>query len=297
MKQRYNLVARIKMIDEQIKKENNNQFKTKIDKVVAKLRGKRGVNIGSMWDVMKQVKRKKEEPPTAIKSKEGKILEDPELIKDRYIEHFCEILENVPAETEEERKQEDFINNVFARIMEIGKRTENTLTSLEEVKIAIKQLKKKKCKDRTGWYSELVTETGDEMAECLHTLMNRMEKERIVPEPWNIVKVKTIGKIGSILDMNNKRGLFIAEILSKVYEIVLKNRNDEKIRSYLSDFQIGGVKLRAPVDCIILLSEVIRQKRKLGKKCYIMFGDAVKCFDKLWLKDSLVELFKAGCNV
>ena len=50
----------------------------------------------------------------------------------------------MPAETEEERKQEDFINNVFARIMEIGKRTENTLTSLEEVKIAIKQLKKKK---------------------------------------------------------------------------------------------------------------------------------------------------------
>ena len=56
----------------------------------------------------------------------------------------------MPAETEEERKQEDFINNVFARIMEIGKRTENTLTSLEEVKIAIKQLKKKNAKTEQG---------------------------------------------------------------------------------------------------------------------------------------------------
>ena len=28
-----------------------------------------------------------------------------------------------------------------------------------------------------------------------------------------------------------------------------------------------------------------------------MFGDAVKCFDKLWLKDSLVELYKAGCDL
>ena len=77
----------------------------------------------------------------------------------------------------------------------------------------------------------------------------------------------------------------------------MKNRNKENKTNYVSDYQMGGVKERAPVDNIILLSEVIRQKRKLGKKCYIMFGDAVKCFDKLWLKDSLVELYKAGCNV
>ena len=56
-RQRYQLVARMKMIDDQIRTENHNQFKTKIGKVVAKLRGKRGVNIGSMWEVMKRVKR------------------------------------------------------------------------------------------------------------------------------------------------------------------------------------------------------------------------------------------------
>ena len=28
----------------------------------------------------------------------------------------------------------------------------------------------------------------------------------------------------------------------------------------------------------------------------MVFGDAVKCFDKLWLKDALVELYKAGCE-
>ena len=32
------------------------------------------------------------------------------------------------------------------------------------------------------------------------------------------------------------------------------------------------------------------------KKTYIVYGDAVKCFDKLWLKDALVELYKAGCT-
>ena len=35
----------------------------------------------------------------------------------------------------------------------------------------------------------------------------------------------------------------------------------------------------------------------MGKKTYVVFGDAAKCFDKLWLRDSLVEMYKAGCNM
>ena len=98
------------------------------------------------------------------------------------------------------------------------------------------------------------------------------------------------------MEMDNKRGLFITDILSKIYEKVIKNRNAEKISNYTSDFQMGGVKERCPGDCLLLLSETIRVQRKQGKKCYLVFGDAVKCFDKLWLKDSLVELYKAGCE-
>ena len=45
-----------------------------------------------------------------------------------------------------------------------------------------------------------------------------------------------------------------------------------------------------------IFSEIIRKNRKLGRKTYVVFGDAAKCFDKLWLKDCLVELFNAGCN-
>ena len=55
--------------------------------------------------------------------------------------------------------------------------------------------------------------------------------------------------------------------------------------AYLSDYQTGGVKFRSNVDNIMITSEIIRQKKKAGKKCYMFFGDAVKCFDKLWLKD------------
>ena len=78
--------------------------------------------------------------------------------------------------------------------------------------------------------------------------------------------------------------MFITEIVSKVYEKVLKNRNTEHLEKYMSPFQTGGTKGRATVDNKIVLSEVIRRNRKMKIKTYIVFGDAVKCFDKLWLK-------------
>ena len=96
--------------------------------------------------------------------------------------------------------------------------------------------------------------------------------------------------------MDNKRGLFITEIISKIYERVLKKRNQEKISNHLSCYQTGGAKERSTSDNIFVLSEIIRRNRKLGLKTYIVFGDAVKCFDKLWLKDALVELYEAGCS-
>ena len=60
--------------------------------------------------------------------------------------------------------------------------------------------------------------------------------------------------------------------------------------------QTGGTKGRATVDNKILLSEIFRNNRKLGRMTYVVYGDAVKCFDKLCLKDALVELYKAGCS-
>ena len=85
-------------------------------------------------------------------------------------------------------------------------------------------------------------------------------------------------------------------MVSKLYESVLKNRNESELRQNTSDYQTGGVKGKSTVDHMIVLSEILRRNKRLGKKTYVLFGDAVKCFDRLWLKDALVELYKAGFN-
>ena len=293
---RYDIIGRIKIINEAIKIEDRKQHKSKINKVVNNLKSKNGLNIPNMWEIVKKIKRKKEEPRTAVKSKDGAILEEPEQVKARYLEHFCEILKNKPATTEKEKKQEELIDIAFNRIIEIANNNETILTTRDEIETAVSQLKRKKCKDKTGWNNEIILESGKDMIDSLLAMMNKMEKERWTPKQWAEMKIKTISKPGSVLLMDNKRGLFITDIISKLYEKIIKNRNEEKIYSRMSDFQAGGMKMRSTGDCLFLASEIIRTKKKAGKKCYLVFGDAVKCFDKLWLRDALVDLFEAGCE-
>ena len=82
-KGRESMIQRIRIVNEQIAKERKSQFKNKIDKVVHKLKCKRGINGPNMWEVLKSIKGRRAQPATAIKSKEGVVLENPEEIKER----------------------------------------------------------------------------------------------------------------------------------------------------------------------------------------------------------------------
>ena len=290
------LTRQVKEIDRKIQEESNTQYRNKIIKVVEDLRSKKGINGPNVWEVLKKVRRKKNNPPTAIKDKKGHLLEEKEEIKSRYIEHFCEILKPTEARDAEEKTQEENINAIFENIVKIAHQHKKAVTTKEEVEQAVKELKKNKCRDEYGWKNELLIEGNQEMILSLTLLFKKMEEVILSPKQWRQVLIQTIPKKGSCLEMNNKRGLFITEIVSKVYEKVLKNRNSVYLRDYVSPFQTGGTKSRATVDNKIILSEIIRRNRKMGVKTYVVFGDAVKCFDKLWLKDALVELYKAGCS-
>ena len=59
----------------------------------------------------------------------------------------------------------------------------------------------------------------------------------------------------------------------------------------------GGTKGKSTVDHVIVLGEILRRNRNMGRKTYVVYGDAVKCCDKLWLKDCLLEMRSAGCNL
>ena len=94
-------------------------------------------------------------------------------------------------------------------------------------------------------------------------------------------------------DLANQRGIFLTNIVSKVYEKVKLLQNDENICN-MSRMQCVGRKNRSPLDHIITLNAIIEKQRSEKKPTCILFADAEKCFDKLWLEDGLLELHRLG---
>ena len=122
-------------------------------------------------------------------------------------------------------------------------------------------------------------------------MCNKISEDLITPEQWNNVIVKSFYKNkGPKLDMENRRGIFLTILLSKFFEnIILKNDS-----SNMYPWQNGGGKNRSDIDNTLIINAIIDNNRRLNKKTYFLFADAVKCFDNLWLQDCLVDLCNLG---
>ena len=92
------------------------------------------------------------------------------------------------------------------------------------VKKAISTMKKRKAGDKVGWKAEWLIEGGDEMIKSLEILYNRIEQEKIISKEWQQVMIKSVDKKGSGEELSkNQRGLFLVNIVSKVYEKIKQN--------------------------------------------------------------------------
>ena len=92
--------------------------------------------------------------------------------------------------------------------------------------------------------------------------------------------------------MKNRRGLFITSLISKLYERIKLNKNDERINKGISKYQCGGSKGKSTIDHIMTLNEIITYNKYINKETYVIFADAYKCFDKLKLKNCIIDLYK-----
>ena len=62
----------------------------------------------------------------------------------------------------------------------------------------------------------------------------------------------------------------------------------------MSEMQVVGRKEGSAMDNLIIMNTIIENQKAQKLNRYIFFADAVKCFDKLWLKDCLLEMYKLG---
>ncbi|XP_066936883.1 uncharacterized protein [Clytia hemisphaerica] len=92
--------------------------------------------------------------------------------------------------------------------------------------------------------------------------------------------------------MNNRRGIFLTSVVGKVFEKVLLQKVTKDIK--IDKHQNGEVKGRSTKDNWLALMAVMDMNRQLKRNTYVLFADAEKCFDKLWMEDCVTDIVENG---
>ena len=136
----------------------------------------------------------------------------------------------------------------------------------------------------------IMMDGGQEMFKSLVKMTDLVQEKREIPEPWNCMTIKSTHKKGEKDELTNKRGLFLTNVVSKVYEKLIDKSNKVKFDA----LQNGGTLHRGTVDNWMILMAQIDEGKRLKKPVYLYFADLVKCFDRLWLKDCINDLHDCG---
>eukprot|EP00794_Sanderia_malayensis_P020626 gene20626-22661_t len=251
-----------------------------------------GMKEDTFWEFKRKLAKRKEETPIAMTNKEGELKESRNEILDIYRKHHEDLFKVKTAATEKERETEQEIEMKFERIKETAKQQEPMFITEEEVEIAIKKMKLKKAGDEEGWKNELIKWGGPEMTKSIHKMFNKIISEG-PPKQWSKMTIKSIYKNkGSKSEVGNRRGIFLTSVMSKLLEKIILHKTESLVK--VDKYQSGGRKQCGTVDNWMVLIAILDNNRRLNKKTYLILADAEKCFDKLWLKDCLVDLCAAG---
>ena len=286
-------LKRIKLLKEHCEEEVKNQNRAQMRRTIEVISKSGRTDLSAFWDLSKKERKSGRESRTAITNLEGERIEDEEEVKKVFTDYYQDLLTIKMGLNEEEKVIEDEVKQIIHGL-ELASQIEGAQEfTYEEIDKVVSKLKKKKARDQEGWRNEHVIFGGEEIKIGLTKLFNMMLKELRTPEQWQNMRIKSIPKDkGNKID--NRRGLFITNVVSKIMERTIKNRNEENWKKEQSPFQCGGVKGRSTADNVFVILAIMQRNQYLKKPTYVVFIDLEKCFDKLWLDDGIAELWKSG---
>ena len=152
---------------------------------------------------------------------------------------------------------------------------------LDEVTIAINQLKTGKSPGLDGIPAELIKSSDTSGIEALHMLCNKIWETCQWPEDWKKQEFVMLHKGGSAKECSNYRTIALISHASKVLLIIILNRMRAKIEEELSDCQAGYRSNRSTIDMLFTLQLLIEKIRNSVEEAYLTFIDYSKAFDSV----------------
>ena len=280
---------------ENLSKENEKDIINEIEENVRKIIREGGVKSKTFQQTRRKISKKGNGAEYTTIDENGTPIEDPEKAK----EHIANYYENLYKAREARPEFKDITLEIIKTIEQIEneesiKKEPETLKQ-EELKEAIKSLKREKAPGPDGLPNEIFKEADEETIEVYRKVFDQINKKKTIPNQWQkgtLIRLdKGKGKRGKC---SNERGITLSSNVGKTFERVINNRATQVIQ--MSENQAGGRKGKATVDHIAILNEAIQHARKKNKQVHITFLDVTKAYDKAWLDAIMYVMHKEGLD-
>lgn len=206
-----------------------------------------------------------------VKSKEGEVLKEKTDQLKRWKEHFYEVLnQENPVET---------IIPEFDNIL--GELICDDPPSTIEISRAINALKNHKSAGEDKIVAEMIKVGGDKSIQMLQSLLNKIWREKVVPQDWRDSMVVPIHKKGDKANCSNYRGISLLSVPGKVLSRILYGRLLPMADAYLREGQCGFRRERSTVDMIFSTRQLVEKSLEQNTTLCLAFIDISKAFDSV----------------
>ena len=162
------------MIQQHIIKAKKIEAGERVKTIAKEIMNKGIFNRTAYWDFMKGIPKKRIVKGTAVNDKDGKRIDDPTKIKERYEEYFKELLAVKKATNEDERRIEDTVERCFEAMRRKAAEIPIDPVTDEEYEEMKNSLKKDKSQDKEGWMYEIILNAGKDLEESIKTMINEV---------------------------------------------------------------------------------------------------------------------------
>ncbi|VDI48062.1 blast:Craniofacial development protein 2 [Mytilus galloprovincialis] len=228
--------------------------------------------MGQVYQVVKQLCNKKTNKSMPIKDKQNNTLSSEKEQKERWKEHFQEVLN---------RKEPE--NTVSIDITETPLELDIDLYAPTKLEIqrALKSLRNRKAPGIDQLNAELFKADVKQTSDILYPVFKEIWENNIIPDNWSEGDIIRIPKKGDLTNCNNWRGITLLSIPSKVFCKILISRIKTAIDRTLRQEQAGFRQGRSCIDHIFVLRNILEQCTEWQRKIIINFVDFEKAFDSL----------------
>ena len=227
-------------------------------------------NMRELFAIIKKLSGKFRKPERPVKDKDNKNIPNEEQQRNRWKEHFEELLNRPEPSNPPDIQPAD-------KDLIIDCKT----PTKEEIRTAIKQLRNGKAAGPDGIPVEALKTDLETSVEMLHPLFVKIWEEEQIPSEWKEGYLIKIPKKGDLSSCSNYRGITLLSIPGKVFNRVLLNRMKNAVDPLLRDQQAGFRANRSCTDQIATLRIILEQSLEWNSPLYVNFIDYEKAFDSV----------------